>query len=394
LDSGPKIRIYYVLKELCKRHAVTLLSFVRSTRELKHVPHLLGFCEEVRTVPIKRSRVKDARYLLASLVTKQPFVILRDQSPEMRRAVEALADSGNFDVVHADQLGMAQYAENLTAVGKLLDEHNAVWMILERLCAAEQNTVKRALIRRECEQLKMYEGSVCRKFDQVLTVTETDRAALRSLNPDHCNIDVIPICIDTSAIRVVERASGTKRILYVGTMFWPPNIDGVLWFTHEVYPLIKQDVAQARFRIVGARPPKDVRQLAHLPLDIEVTGYVEDLYPYWTDCGVFVVPLRAGGGMRVKILEALARGIPIVSTSIGCEGIAVEDGQHLLVADTPQEFAHAVAEVIRNDDLATRLTMNGRCLVEERYDWRVTYQELTELYDTICPGLHHQAIHH
>jgi glycosyltransferase involved in cell wall biosynthesis len=98
--------------------------------------------------------------------------------------------------------------------------------------------------------------------------------------------------------------------------------------------------------------------------------------------------------MRVKILEALARGIPIVSTSIGCEGIAVEDGQHLLVADTPQEFAHAVAEVIRNDDLATRLTMNGRCLVEERYDWRVTYQELTELYDTICPGLHHQAIHH
>jgi glycosyltransferase involved in cell wall biosynthesis len=130
-----------------------------------------------------------------------------------------------------------------------------------------------------------------------------------------------------------------------------------------------------------------VRRLASLPLDIEVTGYVEDISPYWTDCAVFAVPLRAGGGMRVKILEALARGIPIVSTSIGCEGIAVEDGKHLLVADTPQEFAHAVAEVIRNDDLATRLTMNGRRLVEERYDWRVNYQALSDLYEAMRPGI-------
>jgi glycosyltransferase involved in cell wall biosynthesis len=383
LDSGPKIRIYYVLKQLSARHRVSLLSFIRSAKELQHVPHLLGFCEDARTIPIKRSRLKDAFYLLLSFLSNRPFIILRDYVSEMRSAVETLVDTGGFDVVHADQLVMAQYAENLSGVKKVLDEHNAVWTIVERLYAGEQNGLKRAVLRRECENLKRYEASVCHKFDQVLAVTEADRELLQSLTSNDCNIEVIPICTDPSAIPVVERAPGTKRILYVGLMYWQPNVDGVLWFSKEVYPLIKREVQDAAFYIVGARPPRAVKGLARTPLDIVVTGYVEDLLPYWRDCAVFVVPLRAGGGMRVKIIEALSRGVPVVSTSVGCEGIDAQNGEHLLVADEPREFAEAVVEIVRNDELAARLGRNGRRLVEEKYDWKIVYKKLTEVYDRI-----------
>ncbi len=383
LDSGPKFRIYYVLKHLSARHRVTLLSFVRSANELQHVPHLLSFCEDVRIIPIKRSRVKDAFYLLLSLVYNRPFVVLRDCVSEMRRAVVTLVDGGSFDVVHADQLGMAQYAENLSGVKKILDEHNAVWTILERLYRGEQNAFKRALLRRECENLKRYERSVCQKCDQVLTVTEEDRKILQSLSSDDCSIEVIPICIDPSAIPMVERTPGTKRILHVGTMFWPPNIDGVLWFSKEVYPLIRREVPEAAFYIVGARPPRAMKRLGRVDPGIVVTGYVEDLLPHWRDCAVFVVPLRAGGGMRVKIIEALGRGVPVVSTTIGCEGIDVQNGKHLLVADEPREFAEAVVEIMQNDDLAASLARNGRRLVEEKYDWKIVYKKFTEVYDKI-----------
>jgi len=383
LDSGPKIRIYYVLKQLSQRHRVTLLSFVRSAEEVQLLPHLLEFCEDVRTVLIKRSIVRDAFSLLLSFVYNRPFIILRDYVSDMQSAVETLVNAGSFDVVHADQLGMAQYAENLSGVKRILDEHNAVWTILERLYVQEGNRLKRALLRRECENLKRYEARVCHRFDQVLAVTEADRKALQSVSSHDCNIEVIPICGDPSAIPVVERLTGTKKILHVGTMFWPPNVDGVLWFSREVYPMIKREVPDAEFYIVGARPPREVKRLQRTTLDIIVAGYVEELLPYWKDSAVFVVPLRAGGGMRVKIIEALSRGVPIVTTSVGCEGIEAQDGEHLLIADEPREFAEAVVEVMQDDDLAAHLARSGRRLVEEKYDWRIVYGKLTEVYDRI-----------
>jgi glycosyltransferase involved in cell wall biosynthesis len=180
-------------------------------------------------------------------------------------------------------------------------------------------------------------------------------------------------------------------------MFWPPNVDGVLWFAREVFPLVRQQVPEARFYVVGRNPPKAVRRLqssyqpsaiSHRPSAIShqlivVTGYAEDPTLYFADSAVFIVPLRAGGGMRVKILDAWAKRIPIVSTTIGCEGIEVRDGENILIADTPQDFAQAVVAVIRDSDLAQRLAENGRRLVEEKYDWRVVYRDLDEVYEEV-----------
>jgi glycosyltransferase involved in cell wall biosynthesis len=188
-------------------------------------------------------------------------------------------------------------------------------------------------------------------------------------------------------------------------MFWPPHVDGVLWFAREVFPLVRQQVPEARFYIVGKNLPKEVCKLQdarsklqrgyrlsairHRPFAIShqpivVTGYVEDPTPYFADSAVFVVPLRAGGGMRVKILDAWARGIPIVSTSIGCEGIEVRDGENILIADTPQDFAQAVVRVIRDLTLAQQLAENGQRWVEEKYDWRVVYRKVDEVYTSLA----------
>jgi glycosyltransferase involved in cell wall biosynthesis len=185
-------------------------------------------------------------------------------------------------------------------------------------------------------------------------------------------------------------------------MFWPPNVDGVLWFAREVFPLVRQQVPEARFYIVGKNPPKEVRRLrvarsklrsndqpsaiSHQP--IVVTGYVEDPTPYFADSAVFIVPLRAGGGMRVKILDAWARGIPIVSTTIGSEGIEVREGENILIADTPRDFAQAVVRAIRDKELAQRLAENGRRWVEEKYDWRIIYPKLDEVYDKVTKREH------
>jgi glycosyltransferase involved in cell wall biosynthesis len=185
-------------------------------------------------------------------------------------------------------------------------------------------------------------------------------------------------------------------------MFWPPNADGILWFAKEILPLVRQQVPDARLYIVGKNPPKEVVRLQYpegkLPTDhqpsaighqpIVVTGYVKDTTPYFANSAVFIVPLQAGGGMRVKILDAWARGIPVISTTIGCEGVEVRDGENILIADTPQDFAQAVVRAIRDEELARRLAANGRQWVEEKYDWRIVYPKLDEVYDKVTKGEH------
>jgi len=385
LDAGPKIRAYYVLRYLAQQDEVTLLSLVRGSDKPEHIDHLRQFCREVHTILIHRSRARDAVYLLGSLVTNQPFLILRDGVPEMWERVHELLAGGQFDVVHADQLWMAQYALRAKCrIPKLvLDEHNAVYTIPQRLAEQERNPFKRLLLELEWRKLARYEGEVCRRFDHVITVTEEDRQAFSRLGVSSSQLTTIPICIDPQEIAVVRRNAGAQDIIHIGTMFWPPNIDGVLWFAKEVFPLVRRQIPGARFYVVGKNPPKEVRQLSHSS-SIIVTGYVEDPTPHFADSAVFIVPLRAGGGMRVKILNAWARGVPIVSTTIGCEGIEVRDGQDIVIADTPPDFAQAVVRVIRDKALAQRLAQAGRQWVEQRYDWRTVYRKLDEVYANLA----------
>lgn len=381
-DSGPKIKTFHVIQSLSRRHNITLVSFVRSQEEIRRAQELEAYCREVRPVPLARSMVRDGYFLTRSLFSSQPFLILRDFYPAMRDAVRRVSQQRNFDIVHADQLSMAQYALMASGKARIFDAHNAVWTIVRRLCQVQKPGPKKVLLELEWRKMRRYEGWVCTQFDHVLAVTQEDAAALQSAAGAYrIGSTVVPIAVDVLGSRPVERRSGVKNIISVGTMFYPPNIDGVLWFIREVFPLVKQGSPETKFYVVGAKPPRIVQEMAEKDPSIVVTGYVDDLGPLLADCALLVVPLRSGSGMRVKILESFAWGLPVVSTTIGYEGIEVTPGEDILAADSPEDFARSVLEAICTPELARCLSRNGRRLAEEKYDWRAVCGKLNEVYD-------------
>ncbi len=379
-DSGPKVKTWNVIKYLAQRHRVTLVSFVRGDQG-EDVRVLEKLCTGgIYTVPMERGRVRDAWYMLRSLFAGQPFLMARDDRAAMRRLVDRLATEQRFDVAHADQLNMAQYAARVSGAFKVLDAHNALWLLYRRLWETMSPSPQKWLLGRDWRLLKEYEGRVCREFDAVLAVSQEDRAALQEAAGRAVDITVIPIAIDTEEVAFIQRVPEPRHILHIGTMYWPPNIDGVWWFIREVYPLIRRQRPDVQFDVVGARPPADLLALNGAGLGINVTGYVPDPTPYLQRAALMVVPLRAGGGMRVKILNALAQGIPIVSTTLGCEGIEVVPERDVLLGDTPEVFAAQALRVLNDPDLGRRLAASGRRLAEEKYDYRRACGSIEDVY--------------
>lgn len=182
---------------------------------------------------------------------------------------------------------------------------------------------------------------------------------------------------------MIDRVASPRAITHLGTMFWPPNVEGVLWFAGEVLPQVLEEVPGARFVIVGKDPPREVQALEGRIRNVQVTGYVTDPGPYLAETAVFIVPLRAAGGMRVKILDAWCWGVPVVSTSVGAEGIEVREGRNILIADTPRALARAVVRVLRSPALGQELRQDGRRWVEQRYDWRRVYPRWDEVYEAL-----------
>jgi glycosyltransferase involved in cell wall biosynthesis len=255
-----------------------------------------------------------------------------------------------------------------------------LWLLYERLATLLPHGPRRWVLRRESLLLRDYEGHMCDRFDAVTAVTAEDRWALESVSGGGAAIDVVPIAVDTREILPVARRPSGARVVFVGTMNWPPNADAVTWFARQAWPIVRARRPDAQLDVLGACPPRRVAALAQEGGAIRVVGYVEDLAARLGDAGVFVVPLRAGAGMRVKILDALARGLPIVSTRVGCEGLAVTHERDILIADTAREFAGAVVRVLDDPSLAERLGRNGRALAERVYDYRTACRPLDEIY--------------
>ena len=308
-DSGPKVKTWNVIKYLALHHKVTLVSFVRGNQDAE-IGHLRKYCQEVHTVEMERGLLKDGAALAQSLVRGEPWIITRDRRAAMFDLVRDLSARGSFDVIHADQLNMAQYAAVATRGRLVIDEHNALWMLYRRMASTMSQGPRKWLLERDWRMMRKYEGQICRNFDAVLTVSEVDKQALEEVSGQMKASYVIPIAVDTDEVSLVKRSCNANRIVHVGTMFWPPNIDGILWFTREVLPLVHAIQPEIGFDIIGAKPPHEILQLAEADPRIRVTGYVEDVNPYLENAGVLIVPLRAGGGMRVKDPQCALPGAP------------------------------------------------------------------------------------
>ena len=389
LDAGPKIRAYYVLRHLAAEgHEITLLSFIRSSDRTSSIEHLRQFCVDVRTVPMQRSRINDGFHLLRSLISNTPFLIARDRVDAMQHDLRDLLVSHSYDVIHADQLWMAQYALQAQAFLQgngastilVLDQHNAVHLIPQRLAGSESSVIKRKLLQREARIMKWYELETCDRFDYVVWVSDEDRLALSRPLAKLASDRTIPICVDPDAKKVVDRKNGSLRVTFLGGLHWPPNADGVAWFAREVWPKVLPQDPEALLTVIGKNPPRSLLESEEAIPNLEVTGNVEDPLPYLAETTVFIVPLHAGGGMRVKIIDAWSWGLPVVSTSIGAEGVQYRHGDNLLIADDADTFADAVLRLLNDPELGDCLARAGRNTVETQYDWRKIYGAWEQVY--------------
>lgn len=379
LASGPQIKTHYTLRYLAQRHRITLISFVRSEAESHMADALRPYCEAIYTVLLRRSRLLDGIAMLRAWATGDPFIIARDHHRGLYGLLHAFDSVSAFDAVHADQLNMAPYALGMRGC-RVLDAHNAVWRIAERLAQAMSPGWARALVSWEARRLKAYEGRVCAAFDQVLTVSEEDRRALEEAAGRPLPGTTIPIAIDPVDFPPIPRAPDAKGVLHIGGLHWPPNTEGVRWFLREVWPLVRSKEPEARLFLIGARPPRDLRAWAARDPSVVVPGFVADPTPYWRQSAALIVPVRAGSGVRVKILEAWSRGIPVVSTPIGCEGLKAQHGENIWIADDPVEFARAIVTLLRTPSEARRLGEAGRAIVQAYYDYRTACRPLDAIY--------------
>ena len=386
-DAGPKVRSYRVLQHLAGAgHDITLVAFRRDEDRAENIACLEQYCSAVHTVLMHRSRLQDLLSLIYSQLSGIPFLIHRDNATAMHQLLDKLLTQQTFDAVHADQLWMAQYALSLKSqIGQqgclqtVLDQHNAVFLIPQRLAADTRNRIKRAILSLESQRLVHYEAAVCRQFDHVVWVTKEDQTAVQQrMSPDAypaANERVIPICVDPREKPVIVREKRPYRVTFLGGLHWPPNAQGILWFARHVFPQVRAAVPDAVLTVIGKHPPMELTGEG-----IEVTGYVSDLQPLLAETGAFIIPLHAGGGMRVKLLDAWSWGLPVVSTTIGAEGIAFKHEENILIADEAEAFAQATIRLLTEPSVAQKLAQNGRQTVLENYDWQKTYTAWNEIY--------------
>jgi sugar transferase (PEP-CTERM/EpsH1 system associated) len=384
LDRGGRVKTFHYLEALARHHEVTLVALSRSPLERQYLDRFADWLEAVYLVPVDLSLAR--KMLLASwgLWQRKPFVMALYASREMRNLISELLQAQKYDAIYADHLHMSQYIPRSTDSFTVLDQHNVEAMILHRFFKSRRPGPLKAFAWREWRRMAAYEPAECRRFNRVLVTTPVDADLIRPWLQLGQQLEVLPIGVDVEYFKPMPRSLNSHRLVSLGTLAWQPNADGVLWFCREVLPLVRAYVPDVTFQIIGDHPPAVLRKLGDDEA-IELLGRVDDVRPFLANSAGLVVPLRVGSGMRVKVLDALAMGVPVVSTSVGCEGIAVTHGRDVLIADDPLDFARAIVDVVSNGELQEHLSSAGRALVMERYAWPVIYDQIGKVFADI-PG--------
>ncbi len=375
LDTGGKIRTYYQLMALAKAYpgAVDMLALGPGIGEHGSDPLWRALRERLRGVHcVPRDGISRAGTMMAaarSLLGGLPYPVEKYQSEEAAEWIRARTAAGHYRAIHFDSLHTFRFVDAVQGpVRFVLDEHNVEALILERMAQVETSTARRLLIEDQARRTDRFERSCALQAHRVLLCSDDDRRLLAGRTGRDGGLVVIPNGVDLGRFEAEGEAieSPNPYVLFLGSMDWWPNSDGVSWFVESCWPRVRQQAPELTLKVVGRNPTAQI-----LALDghngVEIVGGVPDVRPYMRGCSAFAVPLRVGGGTRLKILEALSIGAPIVSTSLGCEGIEVVDGEHLRVADEPDALADAVVEVAADKVQGERLARAGRRLVEERY---------------------------
>ncbi|MGD2166041.1 MAG: glycosyltransferase [Anaerolineae bacterium] len=376
-DTGGKIRSYHLLQALARRFEVDLYTvYYGDSPSEATVDTLRKHCREVILLRLQKSRWAWAR--VRSVLAPLPRTAQHFHTPNSLRETRNHLQHGNYDLLVADELCMTPYVELAPELPKVIARQKVDHAHYLEMARSRPLGSEKLLDLLEAFKLRRYSRLKMPLYQASVVCSQRDAALIRRDSP-HVPALVIPNGADLSKFVPGKRSAvSTPTLLYVGSMDYYPNIDAMRFFFDDVYGSIRRVRPDVRAQVVGHSPPPEIQSFAELP-GVEVTGRVSDVVPYYDRAAVFVVPLRLGGGTRLKIIEAMAMEVPVVSTAVGAEGLDVTPGEDILLADEPRDFARKVLDLLSDEDLYARIASGGRRLAE-RYDWR----ELTKPYGDLA----------
>ena len=381
-DSGKRVRTWNLLRRLARRHKVLLLCYGDSESEAAHVVRSAGIALHTVSPLPELAGWRLYWRLFGNLFSPNPYSCSKHDTRRFRDSLRRLLSENHFDLVHFEWTPYARFMDEIGDIPCLIMAHNIESQIWSRRARQSRKLIETAFFNLQARKMDSFERRVMRRADWVALVTELDAEQVRAWGVERTSL--VENGVDVDQFVPLEGKCDSDEVLFLAALDWYPNLDALDYLLEDILPLVRQASPTARLRIVGRRPPAGLKErIARCP-EAELVGEVADVRPFLARAAVVVVPLRIGGGSRIKILEALAMGKAIVSTSVGAEGLAVTDRVHLLLADAPSDFAAQTARLLKSPEERLRLGENGRRLVVERYGWDQIARTLEWAWQQAC----------
>jgi len=381
--SGGQFKTFSILKTLAKTNKIHLVTFHDKNLKAKNAKKLekllkikvKSFYWPVISTESKKLFIK----AILSIFSPKPFRTCKYFSTKTANYLKKISKQNHFDIIYFDHTSSFQYLSfiNKTSNTKVIyDEHNINSIAMWRKAKSKLTPHKFIFFALDALKYYFYEKKVIKKSDHIFCISKNDLEILIKRGSSKNNLSVLPIPIKTNNL---YKTKHKPNILFIGLMSWAPNIHGFWWFYESIYPKIKEKIPNITLTIVGPRPNKKLLNLNKIDKSVTITGQVPFLTPYYKKASVFIAPILTGGGIRIKIINSLAAGIPTTSTTIGTEGIPYQNNKNILIADTPKQFASTIIKIINNKKLAQKLSQNGIRLIKNHYSEKQTQKALNSI---------------
>lgn len=380
-SSGGQIRSYNLIKGLSRKHKITLFSLIKDDSEKKFIPELEKYCTKVKV--FKRSKSPwTLRNILLTGFGAYPFLVIRNLSPQERKAVQEEIRDVRYDLIHAETFYVMPHIPE-TKIPILLVEQTIEYLVYKHYVEGSRNPIIRPLLSLDVAKLKFWETKFWKKADGVVAVSESDKKEMLKLAPD-LKVDLVPNGVNLNFFKKKDNwKAKDPRILFIANFKWLQNVEAAQLLLNEVFPLVHNKNPRAKVWIVGQHIPEEI--LTHRSNDVIIDNLSEDdqagIRNAYYESSVFVSPLRGPGGTRLKHLAAMAAKLPLVTTSVGVEGLGATNGKEVIVENSSKGIAEAAIKILEDEKLAEKIAGNARKLVEEKFSWYKMGEYLDKIYE-------------
>jgi glycosyltransferase involved in cell wall biosynthesis len=377
-DHASSFTVFKMIRSLSRRHEISLVSFVRSEEEKEYAEYLKPYCERIKTVLLPQDVFTKYR-ARAKLFSMVPLAVSNSYSRKMKETIHSLIAQDTFDIVQIEYAPMGQYISEIKDVTAVINVHDLISIAAKKI--AENLGLSRKKLEWLADSLisRRYEARLYRQFSKVIAISESVKRQLLACNPS-LSISVISPGVDIPDIQKSHSSGMGRRLIFMGAMWRYENIEAVLSFYHSAFARIRKKIPDVTLCIAGGSPSEEIKKLAADPA-VTITGFVDDLLPYYIESDISIAPMRIGGGVQCKILDAMAAGLPVITTSQGNEGICAAPAKEIFVADTPETFAERTVELIKNSELRKTISRNAIHFVRKNFGWEQTIERLEAVYN-------------